>query len=101
LIVSGLSPTAYNQLAPLGGIVVIFFLALAATLITAGIGWFRRRFRGWRLAVIIISTQVLARMSHRGGGGAAKSSSIRRPRQLKIRKSSYGPSPAALLAVSP
>ena len=54
-----LNPTAYNQLAPLGGIVVIFFLALAATLITAGIGWFRRRFRGWRLAVIIISTQVL------------------------------------------
>jgi hypothetical protein len=59
LIVSGLSPTAYNQLAPLGGIVVIFFLALAATLITAGIGWLRRRLRGWRLAVIIISTQVL------------------------------------------
>src|SRR5271169_4006391 len=38
-----LNPTAYNQLAPLGGIVVIFFLALAVTLITAGIGWFRRR----------------------------------------------------------
>ena len=29
-----LNPTAYNQLAPLGGIVVIFFLALAVTLIT-------------------------------------------------------------------
>jgi hypothetical protein len=55
-----LNPTAYNQLAPLGGIVVIVFLALAATLITAGIGWFRRRLWGWRLAVIIISTQVLA-----------------------------------------
>ena len=54
-----LNPTAYNQLAPLGGIVVIVFLALAATLITAGIGWFRRRLWGWRLAVIIISTQVL------------------------------------------
>jgi hypothetical protein len=54
-----LNPTAYNQLAPLGGIVAIAFLALAATLITAGIGWFRRRLWGWRLAVIIISTQVL------------------------------------------
>jgi hypothetical protein len=53
-----LNPTAYNQLAPLGGIVGIFFLALAATLITAGIGWFRRRLWGWRLAVVIISTQV-------------------------------------------
>ena len=47
-----LNPTAYNQLAPLGGIV-------AVTLISAGIGWFRRRLWGWRLAVIIISTQVL------------------------------------------
>ena len=32
-----LNPTAYNQLVPLGGIVVILFLALAWTLITAGI----------------------------------------------------------------
>ena len=55
-----LNPTAYNQLAPLGGIVGILFLALAATLITAGIGWFRRRLWGWRLAVVIIATQVLA-----------------------------------------
>src|SRR5260370_32619861 len=30
-----LNPTGYNQFAPLGGIVGIFFLALAATLITA------------------------------------------------------------------
>ena len=54
-----LNPTAYNQLVPLGGIVEILFLAFAATLITAGIGWFLRRLWGWRLAVIIISTQVL------------------------------------------
>jgi hypothetical protein len=54
-----LNPTAYNQLAPLGGIVGILFLVLAATLITAGIGWFRRRLWGWRLAVVIIATQVL------------------------------------------
>ena len=54
-----LNPTAYNQLAPLGGIVGILFLVLAATLITAGIGWFRRRLWGWRLAVVVIATQVL------------------------------------------
>ena len=54
-----LNPTAYNQLVPLGGIVVILFLTLAATLITAGIGWFLRRLWGWRLAAIIVSTQVL------------------------------------------
>src|ERR1017187_1603983 len=54
-----LNPTAYKQLAPLGGMVGIFFLVLAAALITAGIGWFRRRLWGWRLAVVVIATQVL------------------------------------------
>jgi hypothetical protein len=58
LIVSGLSIRLRNRLAPLGGIVVIFFLALAAPLITAGIRWFRRRLWGWKLAVVITSTQV-------------------------------------------
>jgi hypothetical protein len=60
LIVSGLSIRLRTTSSrPLGGIVGIFFLALAATLSTAGIGWFRRLLWGWRLAVIIISTQVL------------------------------------------
>src|SRR5271157_5446314 len=36
-----------------------------------------------------------------GGRGAAKSSSIRQRSELNIRKSSYGPSPADLLASSP
>ena len=54
-----LNPMAYKQLAPLGRIVGILFLVLGAALITAGIGWFRRRLWGWRLAVVIISTQVL------------------------------------------
>jgi len=38
-------------------------------------------------------------MSHSAGRVAAKSRSIRRRRQIKIRKPSYGPSPAVLLAV--
>jgi hypothetical protein len=54
-----LNPTAYKQLAPLGGMVGIFFLVLGVALTTAGIGWFRRRLWGWKLAVVIIATQVL------------------------------------------
>jgi vacuolar-type H+-ATPase subunit I/STV1 len=54
-----LNPTAYKKLAPLGGTVGILFLLLGAALATAGIGWFQRRLWGWRLAVLIIATQVL------------------------------------------
>ncbi|MGA7770814.1 MAG: hypothetical protein WCA27_31830 [Candidatus Sulfotelmatobacter sp.] len=54
-----LNPTAYKQLAPLGGIVGIFFLVLGTALLTAGIGWFRRRLWAWRLAVVIVATQVV------------------------------------------
>jgi len=54
-----LNPTAYKQLASQGRIVGILFLALSAALIMAGIGWFQCRIWGWRLAVVIISTQVL------------------------------------------
>jgi hypothetical protein len=54
-----LNPTAYKQLVPLGSKVGILFLLLAVTLVTAGIGWFRRRLWGWRLAVVIIAIQVL------------------------------------------
>jgi len=54
-----LNPTAYKQLSPLGGKAGISFLLLAVTLITAGIGWFRRHLWGWRLAIIIIATQLL------------------------------------------
>jgi len=54
-----LNPTAYIELAPLGRIVGILFLLLGAALAAAGIGWFRRRRWGWRLAVAIIATQVV------------------------------------------
>jgi hypothetical protein len=54
-----LNPTAYRQLAPLPKIVGVMFLCLSAALALAGNGWFRRRLWGWRLAVAIISTQVL------------------------------------------
>jgi len=71
-----LNPLAYRQLASLGGTVGILFLLLGAALITAGIGWFRRRLWGWKLAVVIIAAQVLGDVFNcargnwlRGGAG--------------------------------
>ena len=54
-----LNPMAYKQLLPLGRAIGILFLLLGVALTTAGIGWFRHRLWGWRLAVVIIATQVL------------------------------------------
>ena len=54
-----LNPTAHKELAPYGSTVGILFLLLGTALATAGIGWFRRRLWGWRLAVAIIATQIL------------------------------------------
>jgi hypothetical protein len=54
-----LNPAAYRQLAPLGRSIRILFLLLSVALAAAGIGWFRRRLWGWRLAVAIIATQVV------------------------------------------
>jgi|SRR5229473_3901446 len=54
-----LNPTAYRQLAPLGRIVGLLFLLLSGSMAFVGTGWFRRRYWGWRLAVLLIATQVL------------------------------------------
>jgi hypothetical protein len=54
-----LNPKAYQELAPFGSSVGILFLVLGVTIGMAGAGWFRRRLWGWRLAVAIITTQVL------------------------------------------
>jgi hypothetical protein len=50
---------AYKQLAPFGKTVGVPFLVLSAALAAGGAGWFGRRLWGWRLAVVIIATQVL------------------------------------------
>jgi len=49
---------------------------LSAALVAAGVGWFRRRVWGWKLAVAIIATQVLGDLVNllradfvRGGAG--------------------------------
>ena len=53
-----LNAPAYRELSPFGKTVGIPFLLLSAALAVAGAGWLRRRLWGWRLAVIIITTQV-------------------------------------------
>jgi len=71
-----LNPMAYKQLLPLGSTVGTFFLLLGAVLTTAGIGWFRRRLWGWKLAVTVIVVQGLGDFANcirgdwlRGGTG--------------------------------
>jgi hypothetical protein len=71
-----LNPTAYQQLTTLGSMAGALFLFLSAALAAAGIGWFQHRRWGWRLAVIIIGTQILGDLTNcvrgdwvRGGAG--------------------------------
>jgi hypothetical protein len=71
-----LNPIAYKQLSPLGSKVGLLFLLLAVLLVLSGVGWFRRRLWGWRLAVAIIATQALGDITNlvrgdwlRGGTG--------------------------------
>jgi len=54
-----LNPDAHRDLLPFRKPAGVLFLLLAATAATAGLGWFRRRIWGWRMAVLGISTQVL------------------------------------------
>ena len=54
-----LNAPAYRQLAPFGKTVGVPFLALSAAMAAAGVGWFGRRLWGWRLAVVIIATQIV------------------------------------------
>jgi hypothetical protein len=68
-----LNAPAYRQLSPFGKIVGVPFLVLSAALAAAGVSWFGRHIWGWRLAVVIIATQVLGDlvsivMGHFAGG---------------------------------
>ncbi|MCU1303140.1 MAG: hypothetical protein JWQ87_3424 [Candidatus Sulfotelmatobacter sp.] len=54
-----LNPTAHKQLSLVGGKVTLLFLPLAVALVASGIGWFRRRLWGWKLAVGIVAVQVI------------------------------------------
>jgi hypothetical protein len=54
-----LNPTAHKQLVPLGRAVGILFLVLSVAQAVAETGWFKRRIWGWRLAVVILATQIV------------------------------------------
>jgi hypothetical protein len=54
-----LNPEAGEQLGQLGRGIGVAFLGLGAAMVAAAIGWIKRRFWGWALAVIIIASQVL------------------------------------------
>lgn len=54
-----LNSAAYKRLVPLGGLAGMLFLLLGMALAVACTGWFKRRLWGWRLAVVIIATQVV------------------------------------------
>lgn len=58
------NPRAFRELAPVGKTVGILFLLLGVTLSATSVGWFKRRLWGWRIAVIIIATQVLGGLIH-------------------------------------
>jgi hypothetical protein len=59
-----LNPSAYKQMLPLGRIVGVPFLTLAVVLFLTGIGWLRRRYWGWVLAVSVIGTKLAADIIH-------------------------------------
>jgi len=57
-----LNPRAYHELSPLGRSAGLLFLLLALALALTGMSWLKRRRWGWRLAVVIIGTQVLGNL---------------------------------------
>ena len=69
-----LNPRAFGQLQPLGRPIGWLFLALAACLAIAAIGWFRRRRWGWLLATIIIAVQFAGDLGNVVAGRAAEGS---------------------------
>jgi hypothetical protein len=71
-----LNPQAYARLAPLGRTGGTLFIILGGILAIAAVGWFKGRFWGWVLVVLLISGQVLGALVNiyfgewlRGGAG--------------------------------
>ena len=67
-----LNPHAYDELSRLGKPVGLLFMLLAVALALAGMGWLKRRWWGWRLAVVIIGTQVLGDFANIFSGRVAQ-----------------------------
>ena len=54
-----LNPTAHTQLIPVAQVAGVGFVVLAAVLLLAGVGWFRRRYWGWGLGAAVIGVNML------------------------------------------
>ncbi len=72
-----LNPDAHRQLVQFAKPAGTLFLGLSAALVTAGLGWFKRRYWAWQLAVVIIAIQVVGDLTNailghfvKGGIGA-------------------------------
>ena len=59
-----LNPVASEQLHQLGPVVAIAFIALAVVMLVVAIGWMKRRFWSWALAVVIIASQVVGALGN-------------------------------------
>jgi mannose/fructose/N-acetylgalactosamine-specific phosphotransferase system component IID len=78
-----LNKAAHTQLSSAGSSVGGLFFLLSLTLIAAAVGWFKHRVWGWRLAVGIISAQVVGDLVNllrgdllRGGSGLTIASAL-------------------------
>jgi uncharacterized membrane protein (DUF2068 family) len=67
-----LNPVAHVQLLSMGRIMGAPFILLALALLSAGIGWFRRRYWGWMLGVIVISINLIGDLSQLFAGHGLK-----------------------------
>lgn len=54
-----LNPAAHSEIARLGQLMGVPFYALSITLMITAVGWFKQRIWGWRLAIVIIASQVI------------------------------------------
>lgn len=54
-----LNKPAYAVLSPLASFVGPLFLVLSAVMVSIIIGWFRRRFWAWWLAIAVLGTQIV------------------------------------------
>ena len=59
-----LNRPAHLELAALGRIVAVPFAVLSMVLLSAAVGWFRRRYWGWLLGISVIATNLAADFVH-------------------------------------
>lgn len=63
-----LNPVGHVQLRAMGPLIGFPFLLLAAALLAAGVGWFRRRRWGWMLGTGIIGVNLAGDVIHLATG---------------------------------